>query len=43
MRIRAQFRKKRGLHINLVENPKELGFHHETMKDPIEQMETTED
>ena len=31
------------LHINLVENPEALGFHQETMKDPIEQMETMED
>ena len=29
--------------INLVENPEALGFHQETTKDPIEQMETTED
>ena len=28
---------------NLVENPEALGFHQETMEDPIEQMETTED
>ena len=28
---------------NLVENPEALGFHQETMEDPIEQMETMED
>ena len=26
-----------------MENPEALGFHQETMKDPIEQMETMED
>ena len=26
-----------------MENPKALGFHQETTKDPIKQMETTED
>ena len=26
-----------------MENPEALGFHQETMKNPIEQMETTED
>ena len=26
-----------------MENPEALGFHQETMKDPIEQTETTED
>ena len=26
-----------------MENPEALGFHHETMEDPIEQTETTED
>ena len=34
--------KKRTLH-NLVENPKALGFHQETTKDLIKQMETMED
>ena len=34
---------KRVPRINLVENPKALGFHQETMKHPIEETETTED